>query len=132
MNTITSSPIYPETIKNIDLYHVDTLRSIPNLVHAIFTRRGGVSPAPYAALNLSTATGDTAANIANNLALACRSLNIRPQQTVGSRLVHGAEVLTVTKANRQQNVGAADGLITNTPGIFFVYALCRLYPLTIV
>lgn len=77
------------------------LAEIPGLVHAVFTRRGGYSQAPFAGLNLSSVTGDDLAVVARNRELVVRALGL---PLVGARTVHGGKVITVERAE-----GAEDG-----------------------
>ena len=77
------------------------LAEIPGLVHAVFTRRGGYSAAPYAGLNLSGVTGDDLATVARNREVVVRALGL---PLVGAHTVHGGEVITI---ERGDNVGEA-------------------------
>lgn len=78
------------------------------------TRDGGVSPAPWASLNLGTAVGDDPARVARNRALfAARLDGARP---VFLRQVHGAQVLRIDAATPSDAV-AADAAITTLPGV---------------
>jgi YfiH family protein len=56
------------------------------------TRLGGVSPAPWATLNLGAAAGDEAAAVAENRACWARSIGATP---VFMRQVHGTRVLRI-------------------------------------
>jgi YfiH family protein len=78
------------------------------------SRDGGVSPPPWASLNLGTAVGDDAAHVARNRALfAARLGGARP---VFLRQVHGARVLRIDAATPSDPV-EADAAITTEPGI---------------
>ncbi len=110
--------VYPVTVQNLLLYRIAAFEAYPNLHHAIFTRRGGHSRAPFAALNLGISVGDDPETVKKNYEQACGVLNISPDQTVSCHLVHSADVITVNPANRQRVMGQADGLITVTPGIY--------------
>lgn len=71
------------------------LAEVPGLVHAVFTRRGGFSEAPYAGLNLSGVTGDDLAIVALNREVVIRALGL---PLVGAHTVHGGEVVRVERA----------------------------------
>ncbi|MCZ4253896.1 laccase domain-containing protein, partial [Pseudoalteromonas shioyasakiensis] len=61
----------------------------------VTTRHGGVSPAPYASLNLGDHVGDDAANVAANRALLRAVLPAEPawlQQVHGITVVDAATV----------------------------------------
>ena len=125
----TPECVYSVTRQNLVQYRIQTFEAHPNLTHAIFTRQGGVSEAPYHSLNLSISSGDDPTAVEKNLQLACQTLNITPQQTVACQLVHGAEIIAVTKTNRQVSMGLADGLITATPGVYLFMRFADCTPL---
>jgi hypothetical protein len=54
--------------------------SFPNLIAAESTRHGGVSPAPYASLNLGKGTDDAPENVAENRRRFCQALGFEPGQ----------------------------------------------------
>lgn len=110
-------PVDSVVIDDLSFYRVRAFAPYPDLVHAIFTRVGGFSQAPYRSLNLSVSVGDKPAVVRQNFERACRAVGIAPEQTVSCPLVHGARVLTVTHKNRQAVMAAADGLITRAAGI---------------
>lgn len=84
--------------------------------HAIFTRLGGVSPAPFDSLNLSSSVSDQAENLQINRQRAYGSMGYQTETLVHAHLTHGAEVQRVTTAQNGQLAGKVDGLITNQPG----------------
>jgi YfiH family protein len=82
--------------------------------HGFFTRAGGVSTGPFAALNGSSRGGDDPASVAENRARAARALGLAPGHLVGLDQVHSARVHTVT-APCGGLVG--DGLVTRSAGL---------------
>jgi polyphenol oxidase len=84
--------------------------------HTIFTRRGGISPAPYDSLNLSVSVQDTKDNVYANRARAFQLVGRANDSLVHAHLVHGAAVARVSRAEDGRHVGPVDGLITNEPG----------------
>ncbi|NJN97131.1 MAG: hypothetical protein HC875_25075 [Anaerolineales bacterium] len=50
--------VYPVTDQNLLLYRIAAFDAYPYLRHAIFTRQGGYSQAPFASLNLGISVGD--------------------------------------------------------------------------
>lgn len=101
-------------------YHFDSLGAHRGLRHAVFTRHGGVSPAPWASLNLSASTGDTTANVAENQRRLVGALGFRPRETVTSRQVHGSTVRVVGHAERGARLPDCDALVTDAPGVVLV------------
>ncbi len=84
--------------------------------HAVFSRRTGVSPAPFASLNMSISVADALENVTANRARAYSVFGRSDDSVVHAHLVHGADVLRVTAGEHGQIPGRADGLITNEPG----------------
>jgi len=59
------------------------------LPHGIFTRRGGVSPAPWGTLNTGSLVGDGADRVLENLRRAANALGRDPDRLATVRQVHG-------------------------------------------
>jgi YfiH family protein len=85
--------------------------------HGFFTRRGGVSVGPYASLNANFSGGDDPAHVTENRARVASVLGVAPAALLGLKQVHGAEVVTVTAPWAAGQGPAADGLVTNRPGV---------------
>jgi YfiH family protein len=101
--------------------------------HAITTRHGGISPAPFDSLNMGLHTEDAPRNVLGNRKRVCAALNYSPQAWVSGEQVHGVgcHVVTAADAGRgawayRSSLPATDILITQTPGILLVsfYADC--------
>lgn len=118
MMPAAANGVYPITLQNLLLYRVSAFDHYPALCHAIFTRRGGYSQAPFDTLNLGSSVGDDPEAVRKNYEQTCRVVNITPEQTVSCHLIHSAVVLTIHSANRQRLMGKADGLITATPEVY--------------
>lgn len=73
------------------------------------TRRGGVSEAPYASLNLGGATGDDAGAVDRNRERLRRGFGLRALHA--RRQVHGSDVVELDAAAPH-----ADGLVARHPG----------------
>lgn len=84
--------------------------------HAVFTRQGGVSRPPFDSLNLSVSVPDAEEDVYSNRATAYGLYGRDRDTLVHARLVHGAEVAVVSRADHGRYVGPVDGLITNEPG----------------
>jgi YfiH family protein len=115
---VIAESVYPVAFQALLLYRVRAFEVYPQLVHGIFTRKGGVSAGPFHSLNLSTAVKDHAGAVEQNIQSACQALGIQSNQTVACHLVHGADVLTVDRSNRRPLMDKADGLITAEPGVY--------------
>ena len=76
-------------------YRFDIFEPFPEMVHGVFTRRGGVSPPPCDSLNLAFSTDDSVENVRANLDLAAGALGFDRVAFVGQ--VHGDQALVVRK-----------------------------------
>jgi len=120
-------PIYQSmTIGQLRAYQFSALTETS---HAVFTRLGGVSRAPWQSLNLSRSVGDAAVDVATNFTLACQALRIHPQQTAASHLVHGNRVVVARNGSGTRQLDRADGLITQGPGLFLTMRFADCTPL---
>ncbi len=103
--------------ENLPLLRFPSLAAFPGLVHAVSTRQGGVSPAPYASLNLSTSTGDSRENVDANHWRLAEALGMARERFTTSWQVHGTRVLHATGEMAGRMIDQADGIITDIPGL---------------
>jgi len=99
-----------------------------------FTRRwGGVSPPPFASLNLSAAGGDRPGNVLRNRARVAERLGVELHRLVFMRQVHGTRVCRVREGGkrRERVVPAADGLFTTRPGLVLAALTADCVPLAL-
>jgi YfiH family protein len=101
----------------IVLYRFEGLNNVKGLVHAVLTRIGGVSQAPYATLNLGHTVGDDLAAVRENHRRALGALKLKPGQVVSPSLVHGAHVEVVGRDHVGTIQAETDALVTGTPGV---------------
>jgi YfiH family protein len=87
------------------------------VLHGFFTRLGGVSTGPFAALNCSLSGADRPEAVAENRARTVRSLGLPPGALVGLTQVHGTEVVRVREAWAPGQGPRADGMVTDRPGL---------------
>jgi len=87
----------------------------PGIVHAFFTREGGVSEGIYAGLNTGIGSRDSREAVLENRALATRHLGVASLATPYQ--VHGTEALFVEEAWGPGLGPKADALVTSRPGI---------------
>ena len=121
--------IYPVRLGGVLLYRVWAFEAWSGLRHAIFTRQGGVSRAPYASLNVGSTVGDEPEAVKENLRRVCAALDIGPEQVATCYQVHGAEVLTVGAGRRAAVLGSADGLVTAETGVYLFLRFADCTPL---
>jgi len=110
----------------IRIYQFGTLDN-SRLSHGVFARHGGVSPAPYASLNLSVSTGDSHENVRENRLRAFQALDRAPDSVADLWQVHSAGVIVAHAPNGSRGyLGQADSLIADRPEVtlFLRYADC--------
>ena len=96
----------------------DPLRSpLLPVAHGFFTRQGGVSAGPYAALNCSVSGRDAPEAVAENRARAARALGAEPEALVGLTQVHGVAVARVETPWAAGAGPAADAMVTDRAGV---------------
>jgi YfiH family protein len=95
--------------------------------HGVFARHGGVSPEPYASLNMSVSTGDSPENVHHNRGRAFRALGRNPDTLADLWQVHSTDVIVADAPNgTRQYLAKADTLLTDQPAVtlFLRFADC--------
>lgn len=98
-----------------------------NITHAIFTRHGGFSPAPWESLNMGSTVGDDPDRVIRNKKLALEILDREYNSPYDVWQVHGSTVIKVDKPrNPDHPYQQADAMITNNPDVtlFMRFADC--------
>ncbi len=101
----------------------------PGTTHAIFTRQGGESPAPWQSLNTGGTVGDDPARVRRNRHLAFRALGREPDSMYDVWQVHSADVVLCNAPHPHFNNPPelkADSIITANPKVtlFMRFAEC--------
>ena len=102
--------------QGIPFFQFESLSGNGRTQHAVFSRQGGVSPAPFHSLNLSVSVPDEKAQVYANRRRAYGLFGRDTDTVVHAHLVHGNEVARTTSASNGTWVEQVDGLITNEPG----------------
>ena len=102
--------------------------SFPQIIAAESTRHGGVSPAPYASLNLGMSTADAPENVTENRSRFWKGLGIEPEQVATSHQIHGSDVLVVLQPGQYTGY---DALITRQKGIVLAVTIADCTPILI-
>ncbi|MCL2045301.1 MAG: peptidoglycan editing factor PgeF [Oscillospiraceae bacterium] len=119
-----------ENNKNGITYMTASNISVP---HAFTTRFGGVSKGIYESMNLGQNVGDDAANVNANYMSLCEALNIKLDNIVCTKQVHGNSIRVAS----HDDCGRvfldipyeADGLITNSPGLSLAIFIADCVPI---
>ncbi len=104
------------------------LTEFRNLTAIESTRHGGVSPAPFASLNVGYNTPDSEENVTENRLRLYTELGILPDQVATSHQVHGIDVLVAETPGRYSGY---DALITNTPDVFVGVSVADCTPILV-
>ncbi|WP_128547845.1 peptidoglycan editing factor PgeF [Larkinella soli] len=111
------------------LYRTVTLfRAFPDLVAAESTRHGGVSPSPFASLNVGLNTEDDPENVEENRRRFFAGLGIDGSRVASSHQVHGDLILVAEEPGRYSGY---DALITNRPELFLTVTVADCTPILI-
>ncbi len=100
----------------------------PQVIHAVFTRHGGVSPEPWGTLNVGGTVGDERARVVENRQRAFRALGRDPHSMFDVWQVHSADVVIANAphpASRPLEF-KADAILTDNPRVtlFMRFADC--------
>ena len=104
-------------INGIIFYRFEAIANEPDITHALFSRRGGVSQPPCATLNLGHTVGDDLDAVTANHQRALGVLGWSRDDVATCYQVHGARVGVVGLNDRGQVQPETDALVTNTPGV---------------
>ncbi len=98
---------------SIRYYTFDSL-DFAHIRHAVFTRRGGVSPDPWSSLNVGGLRGDDPLRVYQNRVRAFQTLDRKPESVYDVWQVHSADVIC-TSGSRPANVRhkRADAILTD-------------------
>lgn len=102
----------------------EILEKHPELLIAISTKDGGVSPAPYF-LNLGLSVGDDEENVLENRRRFFASLNIPLDRVVMQKQVHSDNINVVNESCFIQD---SDALITNERNLFLAISIADCIP----
>ena len=114
-------------------YSVPAWGTQPAVVHGLFTRTGGVSPPPYASLNVGPKGGDTLAHVRKNLKRAAMALSIPAERIFCAAQVHGDRIHRVSGGEPSIFGPDAplqgDGLVTVEKGLYLGILTADCVPL---
>ncbi len=88
----------PGGLNSMDMIQFNILAPYTDLVHGIFTRRGGSSAPPFDSLNVGLSTGDDATHVRENRCRIVRHLGF--ERAFYLHQVHGNDVLVLTRESQ--------------------------------
>jgi YfiH family protein len=100
------------------------------VIHAVFTRHGGVSPRPWASLNLGGTVGDDVQRVAENRQRAFAALGRDPASLYDVWQVHGVNV-AVAETPRPSTAPylQADAIVTDRPALTLMMRFADCAPI---
>jgi len=101
-------------------------QQFPNIIAAESTRYGGVSPNPYASLNLGSNTDDLTENVERNREILFNDLKIPLEKVVFNQQIHGDNILVATQSG---NYSGYDALISNKRNVFLTIGIADCTPI---
>ncbi len=100
------------------------------VIHAVFTRQGGVSPDPWRGLNVGGTVGDDPERVSENRWRALAALGREPASVFDVWQVHGVDV-AFAEAPRQPEMAhlQADIILTDKPGVTLMMRFADCVPI---
>lgn len=100
-----------------------------SLPQAVFTRQGGISPAPWSSLNMGNTVGDESAHVRENRQRAFQAAGRQTASMFDVWQIHSADVVVVNAPHPHLNHPhelKADGMVTDNPRVtlFMRFADC--------
>ena len=119
--------------KGVRYCSVQAWETQSTVVHGLFTRTGGVSPPPYASLNVGAKGDDTLAHVRENLKRAAKALSIPAERILCAAQVHGDRIHRVSGGEPSIFGPDAplqgDGLVTAEKGLYLGILTADCVPL---
>lgn len=115
-----------EQTAHVKRYVFELLCDAP-ITQGIFTRNGGVSPAPWSSLNLGGLNGDSRANVIENRRRIFDDMDRAVESIFDVWQVHGTEVICTNSPRPLDSAHLkADAILTDTPEVtlFMRFADC--------
>ena len=94
----------------VSSYQFSNLAACSGIDHRIFTRNSGVSPPPFASLNVSFGMGDSQKNVSENRDIISRFMGAG--RLVFARQVHGCEIAVLSRDSEKRGTTTADRSFT--------------------
>ena len=101
-----------------------------SVCHAIFTRQGGISPEPWATLNMGGTVGDDPERVRENRRRGLTALDHDPASVYDVWQVHGVEVAIAESPRLPETPHLqADVILSNKPGVTLMMRFADCVPI---
>jgi YfiH family protein len=118
-------------VDDLRLFTLESL-NLPGVVHAFFTRRGGISPSPWASLNLGGTVGDERPRVLENKRRALMAMARPVEGLYEVWQVHSASVVHAREPRGQDALRQADAVITSNPDVTLLMRFADCVPIFLV
>ncbi len=119
-------------VHGVPFYCCRAFEELQGVRHAFSTRRGGISPLPEGALNLSRVGWDDREHVEENRRRLCRALQLAPERLFTLRQVHSDRLHIIRDIPEHWNRPEGDALATNQAGVTLAVQTADCYPILIV
>jgi len=118
-------------VGDLRLFALESL-DLPGVLHAAFTRRGGVSPSPWASLNLGGTVGDDRPRVLENKRRLLQAVDRPLDSLFEVWQVHSADVVQADEPRGQADLRQADAIITSNPDVTLLMRFADCVPVFLV
>jgi len=116
--------------ESLKIYQFNTFHGT-GLIHGVFTRHGGISPAPWDSLNVGSTVGDEASRVKANKRLALAAFQRSEASLYEVWQTHSAAIVEVTSPRGGRDLVQADGIITDRPAVTLMMRFADCVPLVL-
>lgn len=110
-------------------YQFEIFQDHPGLIQGIFTRQGGISPAPWSSLNMATSVGDTRERVVENRRRILDALHLPGWGFFDVWQVHGTHVIPAYSHRLpDQPHQKADAILTDRRGVALLMLFADCVP----
>ena len=146
IDTTKGVPLIEHHSGSVSYLQFNLFQQFPEVIHGIFTRKGGYSRPPFTGLNTGrSVNGDNIEHIVRNRLLALQALNLDARPAITLWQIHSAEVLTYTardewrtdwaspshflRDGRPKSLRMGDALITQEQGTTLTLSFADCVPI---
>jgi YfiH family protein len=115
-------------IESLRYFQFDSLAD-PSLVHAIFSRHGGVSPTPWNSLNVGATVGDAGERVAENRRRIFSAMGRDPDSLYDVWQIHSARYVIAREPRKDKPYHQADAILTDVPGLTLLMRFADCVPI---
>jgi hypothetical protein len=115
-------------INGVKIFYFESL-DLPRITHGIVTRRGGVSPSPWASLNVGASVGDSPELVEKNIEKIFTAFEVDPDSKYDVWQIHSSTVQIAEYPRGAAPPVQADIILTNRPDITLLMRFADCVPI---